>query len=251
MNRFFVQSSAWNERIVVLSPEEDHHFRHVLRGRVGDSVELFDGSGDAAIGQVDSLENGHVTITVRETRRIPRPKPELTLIQAVIKSHHMDWLLQKATELGVSRIVPVDTEHVVVRLKPKQMESKVERWRKIVLNAAKQCGTPWLPEVMPPRPLSEYLDENNLPERMLVCSLSHDARDLHSVLDSMHNAEHGDIGIFIGPEGSLTYAEEERLRGIGATPVSLGANTLRAETAAIYALSALTYELRKPSTINH
>lgn len=224
---------------VSLSELESSHLARVLRVRVGDRIEWFDGRG--AEGEAEVLAAGKKTLRIRRlsSRRVRPPQPEIVLLPAVLREGPMDMLLQKAVELGVTRIQPVLAERGVVRLEAGQAESRRARWETIVLNAARQCRTAWFPRVEPPRPLAEILAEKPGFDLFLACLLADNAIPLSTALRAA--AAPGVIGVAVGPEGDFSPAEEAELRRAGATAVRLGPRVLRAETASLHVLSVLQF----------
>ena len=154
----------------------------------------------------------------------------------------MDWAVQKATELGASRIVPVLAQHGVVKLSRGDGDAKVERWARIARSAAKQCGTPWLPEISPVVNLLDFLADLSCVDVLLHCSLEPDARPFKTAVADLKREGAKRVGVLVGPEGDLTGEEAEAARRAGAWPITLGRLVLRAETAALYALSVLSHE---------
>ena len=154
----------------------------------------------------------------------------------------MDLIIQKATELGASEIVPILTERAVVRLKEDRGAGKQERWEKIALNAAKQCGAAWLPKIAPVQTLKDFLAARRAFGALLVCALDETALPIGEAIQAIKARPVSSVGVLVGPEGDFSAAEMEFIRAAGAVSVSLGGSVLRSETAAIYALSILRYE---------
>jgi 16S rRNA (uracil1498-N3)-methyltransferase len=240
--RCYVPPSDWSNELITLSHDEAHHAAHVLRAKVGQPVRVFDGRGREGVTEVKELKRNKLTLKMLQQSTKPRPRVSLTLIQALTREQKLDFILQKATELGASTIVPVITEHAIARIRPGEEEARLARWRKIVLNAAKQCGAVWLPEVLAPVKMQTFLEVSPRYDLFLVASLAIDARPLRDVIVASRDRERSTIAFLIGPEGDLTVREDSAARNAGAIPVSLGDLTLRAETAAIYALGVLKYE---------
>ncbi len=239
--RCFITPSDWTSDEIVLSPDESHHLLHVLRARPGQTVEIFNGSGGAGSAEIRAVAGKRVTVVVRERRSVPRPAVDLSLIQALPREQKMDLIVQKATELGVTSIVPVLSEHAVVRLEAGQAVEKQERWRRIALNAAKQSGVAWLPEIRAPQPLSDFLAARPACDAFLLCSLAEGVEPARDVLQRIR-ATARSVAVAVGPEGDFSEGELAAFCAAGALPVSLGRSVLRAETAALYALSILRYE---------
>ena len=240
--RCYVEPEQWSSDRISLSDEESHHAAHVLRGEVGQPITVFDGRGREATATIDEVVRGRVTVRVLQQTTKARPPVAITLIQAVPREQKMDFVLQKATELGVATIFPVVTDHAVVRLKHGEDEGKIHRWEKIILNAAKQCGAAWLPEVKPVESLVDLLPRLPKQDVIITCSLEPDALPLREVIETCRPARPLSIACLIGPEGDFSMRELTAARKAGGRPASLGDAVLRVETASIYVLSVLRYE---------
>jgi 16S rRNA (uracil1498-N3)-methyltransferase len=154
----------------------------------------------------------------------------------------MEWIIQKATEIGVWSIVPVMTERGVVRLDGDRAEHRVERWQKIAEEAAKQCRTAWIPRVARIAPFKQLMGSGLGTELILVGSLEENAVPLKRYLRSLEGKPPRSVSLLIGPEGDFSASELDLARSRGAVPVSYGSRVLRVETAAVYGLSILSYE---------
>jgi 16S rRNA (uracil1498-N3)-methyltransferase len=175
----------------------------------------------------------------------------VTLAQAIPKGKNMDLIVQKATELGVSKIIPLLSERTVVHLDDDDLRRKREKWKQVVIEAAKQSGQDWLPEVAGPITPKQFFAEFDRYELPLVASLEQDARSFRNVLASFreqHGRRPASALILVGPEGDFTPAETSLAKRAGCFPVTLGPIVLRTETAAIYSLSVLAYELQGQET---
>jgi 16S rRNA (uracil1498-N3)-methyltransferase len=228
-----------------LDAEESRHCAQVMRQAVGDSLSVFNGHGLEAKARITSIERDTVNYEILAKASTPGPLHPVWLAQALTKPKSMDLILQKATELGVSELVPLQSEHSVAQVDDEKIEAKLEKWRRLTIEAAKQCGQNWLPVIHPPRPPREGLAEIPRGAVKLIASLQTEARPLKTVLTEQRPAlkPGTPIVIMIGPEGDFTPAEIGQARSAGFMPVSLGKIILRAETAAFFALSALAYEL--------
>lgn len=230
-----VEAGELDKERVVLSPEESHHLARVLRVQPGLEITLFDGRGNVADGIVESVGKAAVEVRVVKRWGVPPPAVQIDLIQAVPKPDRWELVLQKAVELGAANIIPVLSQHT--EFKP--VEKKMERWQKIVLNAAQQCEVRWLPTL---HPLCNYAA---VPPRLagydlvLIGSLYDGAQPLRTV--SMAGKKR--VALLIGPEGDFSRAEVDAAVAAGAVPVSFGERILRTETAAIFGLSILAYQL--------
>lgn len=242
--RAFVPPSQWAQGEIQLGPEESHHLLHVLRVKPGQRVEAFNGEGEVGVAEVVAAKKGLATLRMLSRTRCTPPAYSATLILAVTREPKMDLVVQKATELGVSAVVPVLTEHGVVRVAAgAEARKKAERWAKIALGAAKQCGTAWLPRVEPVRPLADALAARPSFDLLLACLLIPEARPIREVLAEAKGHGARRIGVLVGPEGDFSQPEVRAILAAGAVPVNLGGTTLRSETAALYVLSVLRYEL--------
>ncbi len=234
---------AWCGPIAELDRAETHYLTHVLRRARGDELDLFDGRGRTASARLVDLRSGHACVEILHEERHPMPAPRLELIQAVPKGKRMELVLEKATELGVAAIRPVLTERTIVRVAEARSERKIERWRDILLSAARQCGTAWLPELHPietwPALLARRAD---LPECLILGDLAPGTPSLHAELAAAHQAGAASLAALIGPEGDFTQAEKEAALAIGARPVNLGPTVLRTETAALFMIGAIRYQ---------
>jgi 16S rRNA (uracil1498-N3)-methyltransferase len=241
--RCFIPASAWSATRLIANEDEAHHLITVLRVKPGQPIEAFDGSGRVAAAEIALIQKHRVELRVLQQREVPRPPVAITLIQAVPREQKMDLVIQKAVELGVGGIVPVLTRHSLVRIHKGEGDAKRARWDKIAINAAKQCGAAWLPAIAPVQPLDEFL--KNIPryDLLFACSLEPDALPFKEVLLAAKKNAARTVAFLVGPEGDLNQDERAAVRRAGARPVSFGALVLRTETAALYALSVLKYEL--------
>ena len=249
MKRAFVDQDKWRENETELSAEESHHLLTVLRAQAGGTIEIFDGRGKKAFAELISARKNIARIKiVPESIRCVEPHvPAFILFQAIPKHSGMELIIQKATELGVQKIVPVMTERVVVKLNDYAAAQRVERWRKIVLASVKQCQSAWLPEVCPVVSLAGAVADIKS-DLQVFGGLAPQTPSFKEVLRQADRSAIKSITLVIGPEGDFTEEEQRLLSRANFKPVSFGAEVLRVETAAIFGLSALNYEFpRRPS----
>jgi len=239
-----------------LEGDELHHLRTVRRLGAGDEVELFDGCGRLARCTLVRLDRRRAEVDVVEVSAADPPRVQLTIATAIPKVGRMDWLVEKATELGAWAVWPLATERGSVRAAGRQMPAG---WRRRAVEAAKQCGRLWLPEIAEPASLDEALARCSAdpPDVMLLADPSPGAASLGDVLSAVR-ADHGhaprrssgtssgvamppEIRIvgFVGPEGGFTEEESARLRAAGSRPVRLAEHVLRVETAAVALAAAV------------
>lgn len=241
--RCYIPPADWNPDELILPEEEVHHLHTVLRVKVGGFVVAFDGQGRAAECEVLELDRRRARLRVIQHHVQPRPSPEIILLQGVPREQKMDLLIQKATELGVHRIRPVQTDHAVVRIREGNEEAKQERWQRIALNAAKQCRTLWVPEVTPIQPLLTCLTTMPRVDLLLHCSLEPDAQPLRTAMEAARQTRPSSVALLVGPEGDFSARERASARNAGGRAVRLGDAILRTETASLFVLSVLNYEL--------
>jgi 16S rRNA (uracil1498-N3)-methyltransferase len=230
---------------IVLSPEESHHLSRVLRVEEGQELTLFDGQGTRAAGVVSSVSKKEVTVRILSRETVAPPPVEITLIQAVCKPDRFELILQKATELGVRRIRPVLTQNA--SLPAGKIEKMAERGAAIIRNAAQQCGAAWLPDFQPlenpPRGGTEFFPDLGNYDAVFIGSLHPDARPFREAFRGLDKSKIKTAALLIGPEGDFTKEEVDAAVAGGAVPVTFGTQILRTETAAIFGLSVLVYEL--------
>lgn len=221
--------------VAVLSPEESHHLARVLRVQPGREMTLFDGRGGVAEALVQTVSKTAVEVRISKRWTVPPPAVQIDLFQAVPKPDRWELVLQKAVELGVSNIQPILTQHTEFKPNPK----KQDRWQKIVLNAAQQCEIRWLPTLRPLEKLDAVLSALKGYDLVLVGSLYENTHPFREV----SFAGKTKVALLIGPEGDFSEEEVSAAVQAGALPVSFGDRILRTETAAIFGLSILAYEL--------
>lgn len=242
--RVYVDAPLEDGTRIMLEGSAASHVTRVLRLRVGEALTLFNGRGGEYAAQIDKAHGESVTVAVGEHSREERESPlALTLAQGLSRGERMDWVVQKATELGVTSLAPLLTERSVVRLDAQQAGRKLNHWRAIAIAACEQCGRNRLPQVTPPVTLRDFLrssasgpaDGAAARVRLL---LSPAAERGIADLSAAPKA----VTVLVGPEGGLTREEEDDALGAGFTAVRLGPRVLRTETAAIAALTALQRE---------
>ncbi len=224
--------------------EEARHALKVMRLRAGDVCELFDGCGNALRARIVAAA-GSSSMQLEALEVLP-PMPAvagITLALAIPKGTNMELIVQKAVEMGVSRIVPLISERTIVRLDAAQAAAKAAKWQRTVLEACKQCGVNSLPVVEAPQPYAQFIARTDLPELRLQCAIVPDARPLRAVLEGGRAAGAAQVALLIGPEGDFSPAEYAAGRAAGFEPVSLGPIILRVETAVFMAVAAARYAL--------
>jgi 16S rRNA (uracil1498-N3)-methyltransferase len=267
MHRFYIAPEDWNPDSLVLGGAEAHHARDVLRLQVGGRVVVFNGRGHEITAEIAKVTRGEVVLRKMHEARVPPLPCQITLAQAIPKAKNMDLIVQKAVEIGAAEIAPLISERTIVHLEAKEAAQKQAKWQQVAIEAAKQCGQNWLPAVQMPKSLKDFfataeagvspapnpeMQPTRLPlqgkgtDLRLIGSLQSDAVHLKTVLadyEREHHARPASVLMCIGPEGDFTPAELNLARSNGCRPITLGPIILRVETAAIYCLSVLSYEL--------
>jgi len=239
MHRFILPSVSAESRRVTLDKKESHHARNVLRVKEGEAVELLDGRGGTFRAVVAGFEEGRVELSVIQKQEDAAPGLEITLAPAVIKPERMEWMLEKSCELGMAEWAPVLTERSTVKLSRERWQAKTERWRKIAAESCKQCGQARVPILREPVLFKDLLAKAGGYDAAWIPTLGVPGETLHDVFESSPKARK--VLVLIGPEGDFTEKEVEKAVLAGFKPVGLGARVLRAETAALYMLSAARF----------
>jgi 16S rRNA (uracil1498-N3)-methyltransferase len=247
MRRFYLPSPECRTDRPILTGGEAHHAADVLRVKTGDLVSVLDGAGSELICRVETVSRKNVQLEVQRRSARPPPPCQITLVQAIPKGKLLEAIVQKATELGVARIVPLLSERVVTHLEGGSIEHKAEKWRQTAVEAIKQCGQRWLPQVDAPVTLPALLAAGEKHGLALVASLQEDSRHLRAFFPAEARRPET-LRVWIGPEGDFAPEEMEAIKATGACPITLGPLVLRSETAALCALSIINYELSAPAT---
>lgn len=249
MHRFFIDAALTNEPLIALSERESHHAATVLRLQPKDRVVALDGQGAELLCHVEEIGKNRVTLRVYQRNHIAPLPCRLTLLQAIPKGKTMETIVQKATELGAWRVVPLLADRSVIHIDKENTETKLEKWNWIAIDSIKQCGSAWVPHISEPQTPAHYLAHPEKSELTLIATLQPDAKHPRVHLRDF-TEESGrlpkSIAVWVGPEGDFTPAEINSIRSAGALPITLGPLVLRSETAAFYCLSVLNYEVQAP-----
>jgi 16S rRNA (uracil1498-N3)-methyltransferase len=269
MHRFYVAPENWDPRGPALRGSEAHHARNVLRMQAGDKLVLFNGKGRELTAEIANVADHEIQLRKLHESDTTPLRCRIVLGQAIPKGKNMELIVQKAVEIGAAEISPIISDRTIVQLDSESASQKQTKWQQIAIEAAKQCGQNWLPRVHGPKKLAEFFSaveagvspakgSPSQPARLplqesattfdlcLIGSLQPDAQHLKKILKT-YSSEHGDpprsVLMLVGPEGDFTPAELALARRHGCQPITLGPIILRVETAAIYCLSVLSYEL--------
>lgn len=232
--RVFTDQALSSGALVDLEEGPSRHLGRVLRMQPGRELVLFNGDGGEFSALIHSLDKKTVTAEVGTYQPDDRESPlNLELAIGLSRGDRMDWVLQKATELGVSRISLLVTERTEVKLSGERLDKKLTHWRQVLISACEQCQRNRLPELNPPATLNSWLEQND-------CSLSlvlHH-RDSQSLPET--DAPES-LALLVGPEGGLSEEEIGRARSAGCQPLTMGPRVLRTETAPVAAISLVQY----------
>jgi 16S rRNA (uracil1498-N3)-methyltransferase len=248
MHRFYLPPDQCRGQTLLLTGSEAHHALHVLRLRQGEHVLVLDGEGAQSTCEVVRTRHTQVELKPLEQSSSPRLSYQLTLLQALPKGKLIESIIQKATELGAARVVPLLTQRTVIHLAADERRLKGVKWQAAAIEAIKQCGSPWLTKVEAPLDLKEFLLRGERFELALVGSLQEGSRHPRAHFESFGRTtgrKPRSACVWIGPEGDFTTEELDAIQRTGALPISLGPLVLRTETAAIYSLSIINYELQE------
>jgi 16S rRNA (uracil1498-N3)-methyltransferase len=241
--RFYVPQNSIREGIACLPSDQAHHLRDVLRIGSGEIVEIFDGAGKGYIGEVDLQDS---LVYVRGLQNIPLEEPRIRLIlaAALIKSSKFEWILQKATELGIHEIIPLKTRFSEIEISSGKVALRLERWDRIIREASKQCRRSATPRMHEPRAFEDFLSA----EEFSSCSRFLFYENASEPWRPDQTALSERVVVCTGPEGGWDSGEVERAREAGCQVFSLGPWVLRAETAAIAAVSIIQHQINLLNT---
>lgn len=239
MYRFFLTSDQFEKEKPEILGSDVRHMVKVLRIKLGDVVEILDGSGRAATARVEYLGKDMVGC-LRLEDFLPGGEPPLkvTLVQGLAKGDKMDLIIQKCTELGVAEIIPLICQRSVVRLDDSKGLGKQERWQRVAMESAKQCRRARIPVVKAPQNLDQVLDSSE----GTASFLPWEGENCFSWKKGLQGDNPGQVYLFIGPEGGFDVSEVEKARLRGVTTVTLGPRILRTETAGMACLAVIMYK---------
>ena len=242
MHRFFITPDQLHGLIVRFDDDQAHQMRRVLRLRPGERVLALDGQGWQYDVLLEDVSNSRVTgLVAAQTAATGEPRVRLTLFQSLLQRDKFEWVLQKGTEIGVAEFVPMITRRSLVRDADDVGANKLERWRRIIKEAAEQSGRGVLPRLTAPIPFDACVPETMIHDRGLIAWEQEPERTVRHVLGGLRDVEA--VALFIGPEGGFEAAEIEEAMSYGTLPVTLGRRILRTETAAVVGAALVLYEL--------
>ena len=240
MPRFYVPQPQILNGVLKVEGSEVKHIRKVLRLKAGDQVIIFDGLGKEYAGIIVEEESSSVMIKIQNIFFSKKDSPlEVTLAQSLLKGEKMDFLIQKATELGVKEIIPFFSSRSVPLLEKSRRLKRLHRWERIAIEASKQCGRGVVPKIESLQDYSEMLQTAS-PDTLRLILWEREGIKLKEILDRLE--EKTKIFFIIGPEGGFSQEEVGEAKKVGFIPVTLGTRILRAETVSLCLLSILQYE---------
>ncbi len=241
MPKFFIKKEDIKENSVTITGQDATHIAKVLRTEVGETLTLCDGCGTDFFAEVTSVSKEAVSLKIKETLPCTaEPEILVTLFQGIPKQGKMDYIIEKCTELGISRIVPVSTKRSVVKIDDKKSEAKkLGRWRKIAAESVKQCGRGTIPEITDVMNFSQAIEFSKSLDLTIA---AYECERETSIKSALTGKSPKSVGVFIGPEGGLDNSEIEKLKDANIETVTLGTRILRTETAGHTVLTAIMYE---------
>lgn len=251
MPKFFIKENQIQNNQIEITGKDVNHIKNVLRKSIGDELTICNAqSGKDYICKIESLDENYIKCAIKdELETTVESNIKVTIMQGLPKADKMELIIQKAVELGVYEIMPIEMKRCIVKLNGKDATKKIERWQKISEVAAKQCGRNIIPQIKPLINIKNIC--NLLPKYDIVLIAYENEREttikqvLKEVKDKYEDKEIK-IAIIIGPEGGIAEEEVELLKDNGATTITLGKRILRTETVALNVLSIIMYELENP-----
>ena len=238
MHRFFCSPENINKEYILINDEKEvHHIADVLRLRVNDSIVVFNGEGKEYNGIIKEIKRKYVKVKIISEKKLDKKKDiNITLACAIPKRGRFDYIVEKVTELGVDKIIPLETNRTIVSLNEKHQDLKLRHWKQIAINSSKQCRGSFLPEV-------EYVMKfPNLISRVKdydLCLFFCLEGRKRKIRDALKDFKKGKIIIFIGPEGDFTNEEIALAKKYGCRFACLGSRVLKVDTAAISVISII------------
>ncbi|MBI5149665.1 MAG: 16S rRNA (uracil(1498)-N(3))-methyltransferase [Candidatus Omnitrophica bacterium] len=240
MHRFYCpQSNLQEPEVIITDPKELHHLRNVLRLKKGDTLTIFNDQGEEATGRVENIQSNKVTVAVESVRQAGAALPALVLACAVPKKSKFEWIIEKATELGVDEIIPLKTKRTELGLSGERLARKTIRYRDVAVNAAKQSQRLRVPVIHPVTDFAPALRSFSRGTTVFIPSLPEgEGGERKNILEALKAVPAPSrVAFLIGPEGDFTPEEYALARERGCVAVSLGETVLKVETAAITAVA--------------
>jgi 16S rRNA (uracil1498-N3)-methyltransferase len=244
MQRYFVEPPLFSDRDVTITGDDVHHIVNVMRSEAGQEIIVCDGQGRVALARLSQLSAKEVKAEIIRRLEDHSELPiRVTIGQGLPKGDKMEWILQKGTELGADRFLPFSSERTIVKLDAKKEGKKLERWSKIVKEAAEQSHRSRLPEVLAPISFKQAVAEAGRYTRAVIAYEKEEGANLHEVLSVLSPGD--SLLVLIGPEGGFSTEEIAMAEAAGIASVGLGPRILRTETASQYVLAAISYHFEQ------
>ena len=235
MHTFYVSPDKISGDSTEIYGSEHHHLRNVLRLNVGDNIRIIDGIGNILIAEITNIRNDTTIVSIIDHQIQLKKKPEIALFQGIPKNDRMELILQKTTEIGLTKVIPVQTK----RSLQEASENRFERWKKIVISATKQCQTSWLTNLCEVHTFKECLKQLQFYDLKIILWENEKDNNIKTLLQPTEDIS--SIAVLVGPEGGFEDEEVEYAVEYGCKPVTLGSNILRTETAAIAITAIINY----------
>ena len=240
MTRFFVLADQIRAGLITLMGRDVRHIQRVLRLGVGDHIECLDGQGYVYKVKLTHVEAEHVVGEIVDSYKADsEPDLQVTIAQGIPKGERWDFVLQKCSEVGATVFQPLFTERTIVNIASEQLPHKMERWQKIVQEAAEQSQRSVAPRVLAPMTLKDWLQNLSEFELVIVAWENEEEESLRQILDEAPDLKR--LAIIVGPEGGFSSAEIDLIKQVGGRTVSIGPRILRSETASVVLLSLALY----------
>lgn len=240
MRRIFIK--ALLQENITIQGADAHHLSHVMRSKIGDRLMVADDEGKVGLYEIAGFTADAVSLSLIELVEENTESPiEITLAQCLPKGDKLELIVQKATELGVNCIVPLSSSNCVVKYDTKKAKQRQEKWQKIANEAGKQCGRSLLPMVEEVQSLETWL-KNVVCDDSLAIAMCYENEEQVGIKDFLQSKNAKKYAVVIGPEGGFSLQEAQLAKSLGVPSVSLGTRILRAETAAISAVTVVQYE---------
>ncbi|TCK98397.1 16S rRNA (uracil1498-N3)-methyltransferase [Natranaerovirga hydrolytica] len=245
MHRFFIEEKQIDDNKIKITGSDFNHIKNVLRLKIGDEIEICNGQAKEYCCIIDEIHtNEIIAIIQQENKSNTELKTKIILFQGLPKNDKLELIIQKAVELGVFEIVPIQTKRTIVKLDKKKESKKIERWNGISLAAAKQSKRGIIPKVKNIMIYKEALDYATSQVDVVVIPYEK-ATNMKATKEIIDNLNVKTVGIFIGPEGGFEEEEIKQAVGQGAKPITLGKRILRTETAGLSIISILMYRFEE------
>ena len=237
-NRFFIEKPEFDSSYIFLSGDEHHHLSHVVRIKPQEKVWLFDEKGTSYLARVEEIGREKTRLFILKKVTEEKPRLNIALGQALLRSKKMEFIIQKATEWGVARFIPVVTRRSLIKIQ-KRSDKRTERWQRIAREASKQSGQVFFPFIEALVPLTPFLKERKEKKKLLLSE--NRGKALRDILIQYQENIPSSVLILVGPEGGWSDEEEQDILSHGYEAVTLGKQILRAETAALSSVALISH----------